>query len=223
MTTPDNQSHPLAHTTDNHVPASPAEVNETAVHQAFDEFIQQSPRPCSVSEWAADIGLQPKALRELQRFHFVNWLRCPKDARKPATLAGLSEHLGVSTVSLWKWRDEADVRTAVARGGLNGVQDLIPKAIKKVEDALDSFDPLDAAKVVLKIGVSDVLKPAAQTNVSVQVNNKIDAAIQASPFPCGHTLLDHGMYAPCENITSELLNKIPEITLQDVLVVEEEV
>lgn len=222
MTTSENQSHPLALVPDGPVAAAPAEVNETAVHQAFDEFLQQAPRPCSVGEWAASVGLQPKALRELQRFYFVNWLRCPKDARKPATLAGLSEYLGVSTVSLWKWRDEADVRTAVARGGLNGVQDLIPKAVKKVEDALDSFDALDAAKTVLKIGVSDVLKPTAQTNVAVQVNNKIDAAIQAMPFSCGHTILDHGVYSHCEGVTAAMLAAIPEIKLEDVSVVEED-
>jgi hypothetical protein len=33
--------------------------------------------------------------------------------------------------------------------------------------------------------------------VNVQVNNKVDAAIMAHRLKCGHTMADHGMYAPC--------------------------
>src|SRR5882757_5635021 len=93
--------------------ATPAPVDIVAVNEnierAFDEFLAESPRPTSVTEWAAGLGLPTKALRELQRHHYVLWLRCPKTARKPATIGGLAEYLGVSTVTLWKWRDESDV------------------------------------------------------------------------------------------------------------------
>lgn len=176
--------------------------------KAFLQFLEEFPRPSSVGEWATACGLPTKVLREFQRERFIAWLRLPKAARQPGTQAALAEYLGISEHTLSVWRDSPEVRKGVAGGGVNAMQDLIPKAVEKIDASLDSFDSLPAAQTVLKIGVTEVLKQPAGATVNVQVNNRIDASIAAHRMACGHTMADHGPYEFCPDMPP---SSIPEV------------
>jgi hypothetical protein len=98
---------------------------------------------------------------------------------------------------LWKWRDEAEIRTAVAREGLNFVQDLVPLALSKLEDSLNSADPLDAAKLIIKMGILEVLKPTRGGRAGALADGQPESLAL-----CPRCHKDHG-YDFCEDLTPE--------------------
>jgi hypothetical protein len=122
--------------------------------------VQPAGRPSTLSLQQAQQNLNEKQLL------FCAWLAQPEDSRVPATRKAMSQELGVSEVTTWRWAQDPKILAAVRWLVLQNVSDpvMISNAVKFLEETfMDSQNSmkvrLEAVREFMKaIGVQYIWK-----------------------------------------------------------------